>query len=69
LPGLIQTRLQLSLILMGERGFEDLAASASNFGGHLVRGSAAPQPKERGSAGLPGGGLFLPEFVVKAHIT
>jgi len=65
LPGLIQTRRQLGLILMGERGFEDLAASAFDFGGQLVRAGAAPQPKERGSAGLPGGGLFLPEFVVQ----
>jgi hypothetical protein len=50
---------------MGERGFEDLAASAFDFGGHLVLGGATPQPKERGSAGLPGGSLFLPEFVVQ----
>jgi len=69
LPGLIQNRLQLSLLLMGERGFEDLAARAFDFGGHFVRGAAAHQHKERGSIGLPGGGQFLHEFVVKAHIT
>ena len=50
---------------MGERGFEDLAASAFDFGGHLVRGGAALQPKVPASAGLPGGGLFLPGFVVQ----
>src|SRR5262245_13175182 len=66
--GCAESRLELRLVLVRERGLQDLAARALELLQHLVRRDLPDQDEERRALGRQAGGELAHEPIVDAHV-